>query len=237
MVTGNDSYKCRSLSGQRLNIECTVREHSAATIKSFVFCSVRVHVHYYTGIVVSQVGVLPTSIHYTSVVHYNRVPVSILVECQTTQILILRSIKNHVTDRVITTNTRYTLITYIRIGYNTSVGQISTIIEFQIRFFVFNQRFATGSVQFHFVYIPTSVILSHQGSKHYAVCIPVHSQVGNRSIRYLGAEDTLHLHVATQIAQFDDLCIETATAGRLLVTPVISLCSQIRSHSLASCRT
>ena len=233
-MTGNNAYESRPLSGQRLNIECTVREHSTATIKGFVFCSVRVHMHYDTRIVVSQVGIFPTSVHYTSVVHYNRVPVGILVECQTAQIFILGSIKNHVSYRVITTNARYTLVTDVRVGNNASVRKVSTIIEFQIRLFVLNERFVTCSIQFHFVYIPTSVFLSHQGSKHHAVCIPVHSQVGDRSILYLRTEDTLHLHVTTQVAQFDDLSIKSATTSRFLVTPVISLRTQIRSHSLTS---
>ncbi len=192
--------------------------------------------HHDTRIIVSQVGIFPTGIHHTSVIHYNRVPIGILVKCQTTQILLFRSIKNHITNRVITTYTRNTLVTDVGVSNNTSVRKISTIIEFQVRFFILDQLFAACSIQFYFVYIPTFVVLAHQGCEHNAVCIPVHSQVSDRGIGDDRFEDTLHLHVTTQVRQFNDLCIETTTAGRFLVTPVVSLCSQRRSHCLTSSR-
>ena len=44
--------------------------------------------------------------------------------------------------------------------------------------------------------------------------------------------DLTHLYIATQIGEFDDLGIEALTTGRFLVTPVIGLSPQGRSHDL-----
>ena len=53
MVAGDDTDERRTVAGQRLHVERTVREHRTATVEGFVFRSVRVHVHYDTGIAVS----------------------------------------------------------------------------------------------------------------------------------------------------------------------------------------
>ena len=49
--------------------------------------------------------------------------------------------------------------------------------------------------------------------------------------------DLAHLYITTQVGEFDDLGIETGTAGRLLVTPVVSLRTQGRCHDLVGFRT
>ena len=223
------------MSRQRLDIECAVREHRTATIQCFVFCSVRIHVHYDTRIVVSQVSILPTSVHHTSVVHNNRVPVCILVESQTTQVLCFRSVQHQITHWVVTTHTRNTLITDIGNSQYATVGQIGSIIKFQIRLFIFYHWLVTCAVQFYFKYIPTFVGL--QSSKHHTVSIPMHPQVSDRRTFYSRFEHTSHFHITTQIRELNDFSIETATACRFLVTPVIRLSTQIRSHCLTGSRT
>ena len=220
VVAGDNADERRTMAGQRLYVERTVREHRAATVEGFVFCPVRIHVHDDTGIVVSQVGVLPAGVHHATVIHDNRVPVGILVECQAAHALILRVIQHHVTDSVIAVYTGNALITDIGDRNHTAVRQIRPIIKFQIRLVVFNKRFEACSIQIHFVDVPTLVVL--RLCEHDAVTVPMQFQVrdGRTVFRLIYLA---HLHIATQVGEFDNLGIEAFTAGRFLVTPVIGL--------------
>ena len=170
-MTGDDSDKRRTVTGQRLYVERTVREHRAATVEGFVFRSVRIHMHDDTGIVVGQVGVLPTGVHHTTVIHDNRIPVGILVKCQTAHTLILRIVQYHVTYRIATVHTRNALVTDIGDSNHTTVRQVSTIIEFQIRLVTFHKWFEACSIQIHFIDVPTLVVLCL--CEHHAVAVPM----------------------------------------------------------------
>ena len=178
MVTGDNSHESGTVARQRLNIERTVREHRSATIQRFLLRTIRIHVHHDTGIIVRQVRVLPTSVHHTTVIHHYRVPVCVLIESQTAQALRVRRIKYHITDRVITAYTRHALITDIRVGDDTSVRQVGSVVELQIRLLIMNQLLETGTIQFHLEYVPT--LIGHRLGKHSTIAIPMHPQVGDR---------------------------------------------------------
>ena len=120
-MAGDDADEAAAVLGERFHVERTVREHRSATIQRFLLRTIRIHVHHDTGIIVRQVRVLPTSVHHTTVIHHYRVPVCVLIESQTAQVLRIRRIKYHITDRVITAYTRHALITDIRVGDDTSV--------------------------------------------------------------------------------------------------------------------
>ena len=233
-MAGDDTDERRTVAGQRLHVERTVREHRTATVEGFVFRSVRVHMHYDTGIVVGQVGVLPAGVHHTAVIHDDRIPVGVLVECQAAHALVLRVIQHHVTYRIATVHTRNTLVTDVGDSDHTTVGQVSTIVELQIRLVVFHKRLEACPIQIHFIDVPALVVLCL--CEHHTVTVPMQFQVsdGRTVFRFV---DLTHLYIATQIGEFDDLGIEALTTGRLLVTPVIGLSPQGRSHDLVCLRT
>ena len=124
-----------------------------------------------TGIIVSQVGVLPAGVHHTTVIHDDRIPVGILVECQTAHALILRIIEYHIADSVITVYAGHTLVTDVGDSDHTTVRQVSTIVELQVRLVVFHKRLEACSIQPHFKHVPTLVVLCL--CEHHAVAVPM----------------------------------------------------------------
>ena len=85
------------------------------------------------------------------------------------------------------------------------------------------------TVQFHFIHIPMFVGIGL--GKHYTITIPMQLQVGNgRGIVRL--IDRAYLYITPQVGQLHDVSIKSRTAGRLLITPVVGLCTQLRSHRL-----
>ena len=179
-----------------MHVKCTVGKHCTTSIQCLLLRPVRIHVHHNTGVIVSQVSIFPTSIHHTSVIHNHRIPVCILIKCQTAEIFTLRRIKYHVSYRVAPIDTGYSLVTDVRIGYDTSIRQISPVIKFQIRFGIINQFLTIAVIQFYFKHIPT--IVRHCLGKHRTVSIPMQFQIGNgRSIvRLINSAD---LYFITQI--------------------------------------
>ena len=127
--------------------------------------------HYKTGEIVSQIRILPTCVHDTAIIHNRWRPVSILVKSQTTQRTIFRIIQAHITYLIITIHTRYTVITDI--GYSDKLAgrQISGIKEFQVFFRGFYELLQTGTIQFHFKYLPAAVGIYHR--EHQAFSIPM----------------------------------------------------------------
>ena len=85
VVTGDHSYKTGGAVWQRLDVECAVRPERAAAIKRLILCPVRIHVHHDTREIVCQVGIFPTGVHHTPVVHHHRIPVAVLVKSQTAE--------------------------------------------------------------------------------------------------------------------------------------------------------
>src|SRR5574344_533453 len=101
------------MSGQGLNIECTVRKHCSTAKQSLVFGTIRIHMHDDTREVVRKIRIFPSGIHYTSVVHDYWIPVRILIEGKSAQSFILRCVQNHITYRIGSAYTWNSLITDI----------------------------------------------------------------------------------------------------------------------------
>ena len=143
--------------------------------------------------------------------------------------MIFRIVNHHVSYRIASAQTRYTLITYIGGSDNSSIRQISPIIKFQVRLFILNQWMKTCSIQLNFKDIPTSIVTELR--KHHPVTIPMQTQVRNRRIE-LWLINLTHIHLSPQIRQFYNRSIETTTPRRPLIRPVIVLGTQLRSHRI-----
>ena len=160
-----------------------------------------------------QVGILPTDIHYFSVCHHYRMPIRILIESQTAQVTVTGVIQNHITNRITTVYTRYALITDIGDRQHTSVRQIGSIEELQIRFRDIGNLLSLSVVDIQFMYLPSPCRI--QSGKHQTFSVPVQYQVGNgrtvpsRFIKYFLAQ-----FATLQARQFNQLSLKVLTAGR-----------------------
>ena len=127
--------------------------------------------HYEAGKIVGQIRIFPTCVHDTAIIHNRWRPVGILVKGQTTQRTIFRIIQAHITYFVITIHARYTVITDIGYSDKLTGRQISSIKEFQILFRSLYEFLQTGTIQFHFKYLPATVGIYHR--EHQTVSIPM----------------------------------------------------------------
>ena len=136
-----------------------------------------------------QIGIFPAGIHHSSVIHHHRIPVSILVESQPAESFGFRIIQREVTYLIPAAHTGYSLITDIRRGDDTSVRQIISIAEFDIRFVHFDFLVQVLTIDTDFIDLPT-IFFIHRREKQ-TIGIPMHLQIGNIDIplRFINRTD------------------------------------------------
>ncbi len=175
MVTRCNSDKARCITWQWLNIECRVREVITTTIQRFLLRAIWIHMHCDTREVVCQIGVLPPYIHHLTVIGHCGVPVSILVECQTTHITILRVIEYHITYRIFSIHTWHSLIANIRSCDKLTIWQERSIRELQIKLIDLENLTQTFAIN---TYLEDIKLLPFIGRrKEQSISIPVQHQI------------------------------------------------------------
>ena len=143
-----------------------------------------------------KIGILPTHIHQSAIIHHSGVPVGILIEGHTTHLTRRGLIGNHITHRIATIHAGHTLITDITHRNDASRGHICSIEELQIGLLRLYHLVHIRAITIHLIYAPALILIG--GSKEDALTIPVqqHIRHGGAMLRLI---DRTALHLATQV--------------------------------------
>ena len=176
--------------------------------------------HDETRVVVRKVGIFPSHIHKTSVVHHPRVPIGILIESHAAQLSRRGLVGDHVADLIRPVYARHALISYVAHGDDAAARHVGAVEELQIGLVDLDGLMQPRAVTAHFIDTP-AIVLVDCGEED-AFAVPVQQKIRHRRTvcRFVYRP---HIHVAAQVRQLGNLGIEAAACRRRLVRPVVGL--------------
>ncbi len=155
-------------------------------------------------------------------------PVGVLVESDTTQVVIGGIVEHHVADGIFAVDAGNALIAYIGYGHYLTVGQIRAVEELEVVIVHGHSLTYTVTVHTYLEYAPQTAVIDL--GEQQTVGVPVQVQVGGRTSA-LGLVDGTEPHVAGHVGELGNGCVEAHARGRHLIGPVVGLRTQLGSHS------